>query len=83
LAWTRDRAPGELLEYCISLEANSYDLYLRMFQATSREDARRVFSHLVREEQRHLEKLTERLELLPLRDAQRPQDSPSGEQPHA
>lgn len=60
LAWSRGRPPDELLEYCISLEANSYDLYLRMLAAAGEVAARRVFELLAAEEQRHLERLTAR-----------------------
>ncbi len=62
LTWSRGKERRDLLEYCVSLEANSYDLYLKLRQSAAAEGARRVFSHLVREEQRHLEALTARLE---------------------
>jgi rubrerythrin len=60
LAWSRGKPPEDLLEYCISLETNSYDLYLRMLAATGEDAARRVFELLAAEEQRHLERLTAR-----------------------
>lgn len=60
LAWSRGKPPADLLEYCISLKTNSYDLYLRMLAATEKDAARRVFELLATEEQRHLEWLTAR-----------------------
>lgn len=64
LGWSRGRQPRDLLEYCVSLETNSYDLYLRMRTATADPEARGVFDHLAAEEQRHLELLTARFERL-------------------
>lgn len=60
LAWSRGKSAEDLLEYCISLETNSYDLYLKMLAATGEDAARRVFELLATEEQRHLERLTAR-----------------------
>lgn len=62
LAWSRGKPPGELLEYCVALETNSYDLYLRMRTATAEPEARGVFDLLAAEERRHLELLSARLE---------------------
>lgn len=62
LAWSRGKPAGELLEYCVSLETNSYDLYLRMRAATEDPAARAVFDDLAAGEQRHLELLTALLE---------------------
>jgi rubrerythrin len=62
LEWSRGKAPADLLEFCIALETNSYDLYLRMLAATADPEARSVFDLLAAEEQRHLEKLTARFE---------------------
>ena len=65
LIWARAlRDPADLLEFCISLEANSYDLYLRMAAATSEAQAREVFELLAAEEQTHLERMVARHESL-------------------
>lgn len=64
LAWSRGKPPEELLEYCISLEANSYDLYLRMRAFTQEQQARLVFDLLVTQERQHLERLTARFSRL-------------------
>jgi len=64
LEWSRGKPPAELLEFCISLETNSYDLYLRMLAATPDHEARRVFDLLAKEEQQHLERLTAGFERL-------------------
>lgn len=64
LAWSRGKPPAELLEFCISLETNSYDLYLRMLAATPDRESRGVFDLLAGEEQRHLQRLTARFEQL-------------------
>jgi rubrerythrin len=62
LEWARGKPPGALLEYCMALESNSYDLYLRMHTATAEPQARRVFELLVAEEKLHLERLAARFE---------------------
>lgn len=62
LSWARGRRPDELLEYIVGLETNSWDLYLRMYQAVAGDNPRRVFDVLAEEEKRHLEMLTSRLE---------------------
>jgi rubrerythrin len=60
LQWSRGKAPAALLEYCIALETNSYDLYLRMRAASGQPEAREVFDLLAAEERRHLALLTAR-----------------------
>ena len=62
LEWSRGKPPEDLLEYCISLETNSYDLYLRLRAAAETDEARGVFDQLAEEEKQHLERLTARLE---------------------
>lgn len=61
LSWARGRSPGDLLEYVVSLETNSWDLYLRMHRAVTGDNPRRVFEMLAEEEKQHLELLTSRL----------------------
>lgn len=64
LVWSSGKPPADLLEYCISLETSSYDLYLRMRAATEKPEGRQVFDLLAQEELRHLERLAARLEEL-------------------
>lgn len=69
LSWARDRSRGELLEYAVGLETNSWDLYLRMRRAVAGAGAQRVFEVLAEEEKRHLEMLASRLEEASGRDS--------------
>jgi rubrerythrin len=62
LAWARGKPPGEALELAMSLEANSYDLYLTMHRLARDEEAREVFFALAEEEKLHLERLTRAFE---------------------
>ena len=48
----------DLLEFSISLEANSYDLYTLMERKTEDPKARKVFAALSDEEKQHLDKLS-------------------------
>ncbi len=57
LDWSRGQPQAALVEYALSLEVNSYDLYLRMHRATEGTAALAVFSRLAGEEQRHLQQL--------------------------
>ncbi len=59
LEWARDRSPKDVLEFSISLEANAYDLYLKMERTMTDERSQQVFQSLSREEKAHLERLTE------------------------
>jgi sulfur-carrier protein adenylyltransferase/sulfurtransferase len=61
LLWARDKDVPSILEFAISLETNSYDLYIRMGHRFEG-DARKVFSHLADEEKRHLDRLATLLE---------------------
>lgn len=61
LLWARDKDVTAILEYAISLEANAYDLYIKMGRRFEG-DARKVFSLLGDEEKRHLERLAKLLE---------------------
>jgi rubrerythrin len=64
LAWSEGKAPRQILELCISLEAGAYDRYLFMPERVTSEDSRRLFRTLADEEKRHLEKLTVEFEKL-------------------
>jgi len=61
LLWARDKDVTAILEFAMSLETNSYDLYIRMGRRFEG-DARTVFSLLADEEKRHLERLAKLLE---------------------
>lgn len=58
LRWAKGRNPNELLELLISLETNSFDLYMRMARAVEDEQARHLFLVLSEEERKHVEVLT-------------------------
>jgi rhodanese-related sulfurtransferase len=58
LTWSKGKAPRDILELSISLEAGSYDRYLAMQEKVSDEHSRKIFSTLADEEKRHLGKLT-------------------------
>jgi rubrerythrin len=61
LLWARDKDVTSILEFAISLETNSYDLYIKMGRRFDG-DARKVFSLLGDEEKKHLERLASLLE---------------------
>ncbi|MBI5076432.1 MAG: ferritin family protein [Nitrospirae bacterium] len=61
LLWARDKDVTAILEFAISLETNSYDLYIKMGRRFEG-DASRVFSLLGEEEKKHLERLAKLLE---------------------
>jgi rubrerythrin len=54
LTWAKGKVLVEVLELAISLETNSYDLYIKMERQMGDENSRRVFIHLSREEKEHL-----------------------------
>jgi rubrerythrin len=54
LAWAMGKNVQEFLELSMSLEASSYDLYIKMERRMEGEDAKKVFSVLSREEKKHL-----------------------------
>ncbi len=57
LSWSKDKLIKEILELCLALETNSYDLYLKMEQKTERDRAKQVFRTLSEEEKNHLNRL--------------------------
>jgi rhodanese-related sulfurtransferase/rubrerythrin len=60
--WAEDKQMKDLLELMMTLSANAYDFYLRLGRATHREDERRVFDTLAKEENQHLQHLTQAYE---------------------
>ena len=61
LLWARDKDLHSILEFAMSLETNSYDLYIKMGRRFEG-DARKVFSLLADEEKKHLARLAVLLE---------------------
>ncbi len=61
LLWAKGKDVTTILEFAISLEANAYDLYLKMEQRLEG-DAKKVFLLLAAEEKKHLERLADLLE---------------------
>jgi rubrerythrin len=62
ISWTRSRPIHEILEFAIALEAQLYDLYMRLKQRVKQGDQHTVFSITAEEEKKHLEKLVELFE---------------------
>ena len=58
VGWSKGKALKDILELCISLETNSYDLYLKMERKVESRNAKQVFQTLSEEEKNHLERLT-------------------------
>ncbi|MFZ5907071.1 MAG: ferritin-like domain-containing protein [Nitrospirota bacterium] len=62
IEWVNQNGFRDALDLSVSLEANSYDLYIKMSQSMKDEHSRNVFETLVKEERYHLRKLAELLE---------------------
>ena len=58
LKWSEGKESKEILELSMSLESNSYDLYLKMERKMEDHKAKQVFKTLSKEEKKHLEQLT-------------------------
>ena len=58
LRWSKGKTLKDLLELSMSLETNSYDLYLKMERKVEARNAKQVFKTLSEEEKKHLEQLT-------------------------
>jgi len=58
LKWSEGKELKDILELSISLESNSYDLYLKMERKVEGHNAKQVFKALSEEEKNHLEQLT-------------------------
>ena len=57
VSWSRDKGSSEILDLMMALEANTFDLYLKLGRQVASERARSAFMKLSEEESRHLEKL--------------------------
>ncbi len=62
LQWAKGKGVTDILELSLSLETNSYDLYLKMEHQMKDQRSARVFSLLSGEEKEHLERLSSLLE---------------------
>jgi rubrerythrin len=62
LAWAKGKNAVDLLELCIALEADSYDLYIKMGRAVSGNNGKKVFDGLAAEEREHLNRMATLLE---------------------
>jgi len=58
LKWSEGKTPEDILQLSMSLETNSYDLYLKMERKVEGRNAKQVFKALSEEEKNHLERLT-------------------------
>ena len=59
LEWTQGKSPEEIVEFALSLEVNSYDVYLKMEQRIKDPRAGKMFASLAEEEKGHLNRLQE------------------------
>ena len=55
--WSKDKEIADILDLVIGLEANTFDLYLKLARQVESDRARSVFMELSEEEVRHLEQL--------------------------
>ncbi len=62
LQWAKGKRTIDILELSLSLETNSYDLYLKMERQMKDQRLARVFNLLSGEEKQHLERLSSLLE---------------------
>ena len=62
LQWAKGKKTIDILELCLSLETNSYDLYLKMERQMKDQRSAQVFNLLSGEEKQHLERLSSLLE---------------------
>ena len=58
IEWAKGRSVAEILEFSLSSEANSYDLYVKMERQTKDQRSAQVFHLLSGEEKQHLERLS-------------------------
>jgi rubrerythrin len=58
IEWAKGKSVAEILEFSLSSEANSYDLYVKMQRQTKDQRSAQVFHLLSGEEKQHLERLS-------------------------
>jgi rhodanese-related sulfurtransferase/rubrerythrin len=56
--WSKDKDSSEILDFLMALEANTFDLYLKLGREVKSDRARSVFMRLSEEEAGHLDKLS-------------------------
>ena len=62
LKWAEGKSPEAILELAMSLETNSYDLYIKMRRRMKDDNSQQVFDRIAGEEKNHLERLAELFE---------------------
>lgn len=62
MAWVDGRSFPEILHMALAMEANAYDRYLQMIDATEDEDAKDIFKMIAGEERAHLKSLSDLLD---------------------
>jgi rhodanese-related sulfurtransferase/rubrerythrin len=60
--WSKNKNISDILDFIMALEANTFDLYLKLGRQVGSDRARKVFLDLSEEEARHLEQLSSILE---------------------
>jgi rhodanese-related sulfurtransferase/rubrerythrin len=58
VSWSNNKNIADILDFLMSLEANTFDLYLKLGRQVASDRARKVFMELSEEEARHLERLS-------------------------
>lgn len=58
LQWAHGKSASEILEFSLSSETNSYDLYVKMEHRMKDQRSAQVFHRLSAEEKQHLERLS-------------------------
>ena len=56
--WSKNKNISDILDFLMALEANTFDLYLKLGRQVESDRARTVFMELSEEEARHLEQLS-------------------------
>ena len=59
LAWAKDKNKKDILDFTMSMEAQQYDLYMRLMRLLTEEDTKMALGKIAQEEKGHLEKFTE------------------------
>jgi len=62
LPWAKGKSVAEILEFSVSSEMNTYDLYVKMQRQMKDQRSARIFHVLSGEEKQHLERLSSLLE---------------------
>ena len=63
LVWASEHTITEILDFAMALEVNAYDLYIKMGRQLKDEKAKQIFKTLADEEQLHLQRLGELLNM--------------------